>query len=301
MAVHIVKRAALLSTICATAVLFLAACSSDAADDGALVAAVGPTAVPTTAPIAQPTATPVPTPSLPDAPTPLPVPDSTATPVPTATVAPTPTVVETAPTAEAAPTPEAAPEATPAPTATAAPVIADPTAVPAATATPTGQTVDPSAGVDPTAVDPDSGTDPVAANPTAVPVVPTGEAPLECFDRQLGIYRAFVDGVDEISFEGGRVFCNGAGTNAVSAAASYRHSTGLVVSRNADFVLNDAGTGYTNHSGLIHFCIDGQPSSVPFEAATVPSMLIIIDGTAQGQVAQGAVGPASFTGAGATC
>ena len=199
--------------------------------------------------------------------------------------------------------------AAPAPTATTAPVVEDPTAVPTATAAPTAtgedaagsnQTVDPNAGVDPTEVDPSSGTDPVV-EPTAVPVVPTGEAPLECFDRQLGLYRAFVDGVDEISFEGGRVFCNGAGTNAVSAAASYRHSTGLVVSRNPDFVLNDAGTGYTNHSGLIHFCIDGQPGSVPFEAATVPSMLLVIDGTAQGQVAQGAVGPASFTGSGATC
>ena len=137
-------------------------------------------------------------------------------------------------------------------------------------------------------------------SPTAVAATTTGEAPLECFDRQIGVYRAFVDGVDELAFENGRVFCSGAGSNAVSAAASYRHSTGLVISRNADFIFNGDGT-YTNYSGLVHFCVDGQAASAPFSAATVPSLLVVIDAEAQGRVTQGAVGPASFSGAGAQC
>jgi hypothetical protein len=132
-------------------------------------------------------------------------------------------------------------------------------------------------------------------------VTTSGEPPLECYDQQVRVYRAYVEGVDDLSFENGRVFCAGAGTNAVAAAASYRHSTGLVVSRNGDFIFNEAGTAYIPYSGSIHFCLNGQPTSAPVVADTVPSLLVVIDAEAQRQVAQGATGPAVFTPSGAQC
>ena len=140
----------------------------------------------------------------------------------------------------------------------------------------------------------------MAETPTAV-VATTDEAPLECFDRAVQVYRAFVEGVDEISFEGGRVFCSGAGANAVSAALSYRHSSGLIVQRNADFIFEEGSTAYIPYSGSVHFCVNGQPSSAPVRADTVPALLIVIDNEAQRQVAQGAIGPNAFTAGGSQC
>jgi len=115
------------------------------------------------------------------------------------------------------------------------------------------------------------------------------------------VYRAFVDGVDDLSFEGGRVYCGGAGTNAVSAARSYRHASGLIIQRNADYIFNDAGTAYIPYSGSVHFCMNGQPASAPVRADTVPALLVVIDNEAQRQLAQGASGPAAFTGSSSQC
>lgn len=132
-------------------------------------------------------------------------------------------------------------------------------------------------------------------------VVPSGEPPLECYDPQIQLYRAHVDGVDGLSFDGGKVTCVGAGTNGVSAPRSYRHSTGLVMQRGADFVFNDDGTAYIPYSGLLYFCLNGQPASAPVVADTIPALLIVIRDEAQRQVAQGAVGPTNFTASGTQC
>lgn len=87
----------------------------------------------------------------------------------------------------------------------------------------------------------------------------------------------------------------------MAAAKSYRHSSGLVVQRNGDFIFNEAGTAYIPYSGTMHFCVNSQPSSAPLVAETVPSLLVVIDSEAQRQLAQGAVGPATFTDAGSQC
>jgi len=91
------------------------------------------------------------------------------------------------------------------------------------------------------------------------------------------VYRAYVEGVDVISFENGQVFCNRDATNTVSAAGSYRLGSGLIMQRNADFIFNDAGTAYIPYSGSIHFCLNGQPGSAPVRANTVPALLVVID------------------------
>lgn len=219
------------------------------------------------------------------------VPEATPTPLPEPTVAATAVPEATLTATLPVPTPTTSTEAPPAPTA--APTVVDATEVlETPTPLPTSPTVEqPEAEPSPT---------PVAETPTAV-VATSGEPPLECFDRDVQVYRAFVDGVDALSFEGGRVFCSGAGTNAVSAAASYRHSSGLIVQRNADFIFNETSTAYIPYSGSLHFCMNGQPASAPVRADTVPALLVVIDAEAQRQLAQGATGPASFTGSGAQC
>ena len=97
------------------------------------------------------------------------------------------------------------------------------------------------------------------------------------------------------------MFCSGAGANAVSAASSYRHSSGIVVARNADFIFNDAGTAYIPYSGSLHFCMNGEPVSAPVRADTVPALLVVIDNEAQRQLGQGASAPVAFTSSGAQC
>lgn len=273
----------------AALVVLLGACASEAPDQ-AQVITDAPTAVPTTPPLTVPTETPVPTA--------IPVPEATATPIPTPTAEPTPTVEPTpAPTATAAP---AAAESEPEPTAAPAEVAPTATAVPVPTEAPTPlptpiptATAEATEGDTPVGVDPVPATDPTA---TAVVVVTSNEPPLECYDPVISIYRAFVDGVDSLSFEGGRVTCIGAATNGVSAARSYRHLSGLVISRNANYIFNSAGTGYINFSGAVHFCINGQASSAPIQSATVPSLLNVIEAEIQRQVAQGATGPTAFSG-----
>lgn len=260
--------------------LLLAACGSEASEQAQVVAATA-TPIATTAPIAVPTATPDPTPTaVPQAtPTPLPTPVPPPTLVPTAlpTLAPPPStaVAEPAPaTADVLETPTAAP--TPLPTAAPEPTVA---------------------------VEDASGSDSVptpSVTVTAVAAV-SGEPPLECYDAEVQVYRAFVDGVDVLSFEGGRVYCSGAGTDEVSAAGSYRHSSGLVVSRNADYIFDDAGTAYIPYSGSVHFCMSGQAASAPVRADTVPALLIVIDNEAQRQIAQGASRPLAFSGGGSQC
>lgn len=288
------NRRVLLVVVSASLTLLLAACGSGGADQ-AQVDSVAATAVPTTPPLTVPTVTPLPTPTLAalavptSTPVPAPTAAPTATPAPTLEPDPSPTVVS-----DAAPAPTTAPE-TPAPTATVAAeaeAVATPTAVPTPTAgVPEGE------GTPPIAADATS--TPVPEAPTAV-VVASGEPPIECYDPGLGIYRGYVDGVDALSF-GGRVECTGAGTNAVSAARSYRHSSGLVVSRNANFRFNDAGTGYINYSGSMHFCMSGQAAVAPIVADTVPALLLVIEGEAQRQLAQGATAPVGFTGSGSQC
>ena len=289
-------RRALTLTLGTSALLLAASCSSEPIEQ-TQIAVVPPTAVATTAPVAMPTA-----------------PPPTATPAPTATAVPAAPTSTPAPTPTAAPTAEAPPAPTTEPTSAAAPaddaVAADPTATPTADPAPTPT---PTVAVEtPTETPTPAETDEVAATPTAEPsptaeasdasaVATSGEPPLECYDQQVRVYRAYVEGVDDLSFEGGRVFCAGAGTNAVAAAASYRHSTGLVISRNGDFIFNEAGTAYIPYSGSIHFCLNGQPASAPVVAETVPSLLVLIDAEAQRQVAQGATGPAVFTPSGAQC
>jgi len=271
-------------------VLLLAACASDAPEQ-AQVAVVPPTAVPTTAPLSAPTATPFPAPTstaLPAA-TSTPVPPPAATPTLAPAVTPTQEATAASPTTTTA---DAAPAPTELPTATvAAEVVETPTAVP--TSTPEVPATEEAPEPEPT--------------PTLVPVTPTvvavvsGEPPLECYDQTVKVYLGFVDGVDALSFEGGRVYCSGAGTNAVSAAASYRHSSGLVIQRNADYIFNEGGTAYIPYSGTVHFCLEGQPASAPIRAETVPALLVIIDSEAQRQLAQGATAPAGFTGGGSQC
>lgn len=294
------NRRALMVALWISMVLLLAACASDAGEQ-AQVVSVPPTAVPTTAPLAVPTAIPtsVPTPTV------EPQPPATSTPIP-APVTPT---VPPAPTAEPTPPPvtdsAAAQESadTPEPEPTEIVETPTPVATPTAEATETPDAAsDPAQDVTDTDPDPDVGTEatPVPETPTAI-VVASGEPPLECYDAEVQLYRAFVDGVDALSFEGGRVYCGGAGTNAVSAERSYRHSTGLIVQRNANYLFNNAGTGYIPFSGFVHFCSDGQPASAPVTAETVPALLVVIDAEAQRQVAQGASAPAAFGGSGAQC
>lgn len=260
----------------ASIALVLAACGTDGAEQAQVVAATA-TPIPTTPPVSAPTSTPVPTAT--------PVPAPTATPLPTSTVAPT---AVPAPTPEPAATPTAAPDVAPAPTVAptatvAAEIVATPTPLPTATA----EQADPVATA-------------VTETPTAV-VAAAGEPPLECFDRDVQVYRGFVEGVDVLTFEGGRVYCSGAGTNAVSVAGSYRHSSGLVVQRNGDFILNNAGTDYIPYSGTMHFCMNGQPASAFVVADSVPALLVVIDSEAQRQRAQGASGPVTFTASGTQC
>lgn len=258
--------------------LLLAACGSGAGEQ-ARVVSVPPTSVATTAPLSVPTAIPVPAPRS------APLPELTSTPPPTPTVAPAPT----APTLDPAPSPTTASDTAPPPdatTATGAEIIETPTPVP----TPTAEEPEPEADV----------STPVAATPTAV-VVASGEPPLECWDRDVQLARAFVESIDDLSFEGGRVYCTGAAANGVSAARSYRHSSGLVVQRHADFIFNDAGTGYIPYSGSLHFCMNGQPASAPVRADTLLALFVVIDNEAQRELAQGAVGPAAFTASGSRC
>ena len=271
-------------------VVLLGACASEAPDQAQVVTAA-PTAVPTTPPLTVPTETPVPTATA--------IPEPTATPLPAPTAEPTPAVEPTpVPAATAEP---ATAESEPEPTAGPAEVAPTATPVPAPTEAPTPlPTPIPTATVE--ATEPDltaTGVDPVPATdttPTAVVVVTSNEPPLECYDPVISIYRAFVDGVDSLSFEGGRVTCIGAATNGVSAARSYRHLSGLVISRNNNYIFNSAGTGYINFSGAVHFCINGQASSAPIQSETVPSLLNVIEAEIQRQVAQGATGPTSFSG-----
>jgi len=283
------KRGALTLALGAAMVVFLAACGSEATEQTQVVS-VTPTSIPLTAPLSVPTATPIPTP-LPTA-----APAATSTPVPTALPAAT-----VAPAATATPIPDQAPEPTTvvADAAPAATAVATPTAAAAAPeiAVPTA-TVEPAGEDD--AADPDPTSTPVPETPTAV-VVASGEPPLECFDPDLQIYRAFVDGVDSLSFDGGKVTCIGAATNAVSAARSYRHSSGLIVQRAANYIFNDTGTGYIPFSGLMHFCVNSQPVAAPIVAESVPALLFVIDAEAQRQLAQGASGPALFTSNGTQC
>ena len=272
----------------------LAACGSDAAEQQAQVVTEAPTAIPTTPPLEVPTVTPVPAPAATPIPTstPTPAPAPTETPSVAPTAEPTAAPVETSADADTDASADTAPEPTAAPAPTATPEPAEtPTATPIPTPIPTAtpETAEDLGGVDPV---PASNTDPT---PTAV-IVTSNEPPLECYDPVIAIYRAFVDGVDSLSFEGGRVTCIGAATNRVSAARSYRHLSGLVVSRNNNYIFNSAGTGYINFSGQIHFCLNGQASSAPIQSATVPSLLNVIEAEIQRQVAQGAVGPASFSG-----
>lgn len=299
------KRGGLSIAVGGSLMLLFAACASGASDADSVVAAAAvssPTSLPTTAPLALPTPTPSPSPA-PAFPTPLPatVPTviPTALPAPTGIQDPAPT---TAPTpAATAPAETATAQASPAPTAiaeaTAAPLVVEsPTPAPAPSPPPAPA---PTSETAPTTA-PTAESTVVVGTPTAV-VVATGEPPLECYDRDVRVYRAFVDQVDSLSFEGGRVYCSGAGTNAVSAAASYRHSSGLVIQRNGDFIFNDAGTAYIPYSGTVHYCLNAQPASAPVRADTVPSLLVVIDQEAQRQVAQGAIPPRGFTGGGAQC
>lgn len=239
--------------------------------DSAQVDLVEPTAIPTTAPLVAPTATPVPTP----APTATPLP-----PAPTATPAPTETPV---PTVAPAPT-------SPPPTPVSEPTSAEPTVAPEATPTP-----------EPTSVPAET---PVPETPTGVATetpVPSGEPSVECYDREVQLDRALVEGVDVVTFEGGKVYCVGAGTNAVSAARSYRLSSGLVVQRTADFIFDETGTGYIPYSGIMHFCLDGQPASAPIRANSLPELFLVTDAEAQRQISQGATPPTLFTNNGAQC
>lgn len=266
-----VSRRASVVTVLASLILLLAACTSDGVEQ-ARVVAVTPTALATTPPLSVPTET-----STPD-PAPAPAAELTSTPQPAAAAALSTATVEPSPVATVSPTATAE-----------AAVIESPTPAPTSTAEAPEPEEDPSA--------PDATPEPAA--PTAV--VASGELPLECYDAQVQVYRAYVDGVDALSFEGGRVSCRGAGTNAVSAAGSYRHSSGLIVQRNADFLFTDDGNAYIPYSGSLHFCLNGQPASAPFRADTVPSLLIVIDNEARRQVAQGATGPASFSDSGTQC
>jgi len=275
--------------LAAAVALAVGACSSDGTENAQQVATLAPTAVPTTPPLTVPTVTPIPTPT--------PVPEATATPVPSPTAAPTATP-EPEPTATAAPVtsaedstsdtsepaPTAAPTATPAPAPTEAPT---PLPTPIPTATPEAGDSDTPAGVEPLST--------TETTPTAV-VVTAGEPPLECYDPVIAIYRAFVDGVDSLSFDGGKVTCVGAATNRVSAARSYRHSSDLVISRNNNYIFNSDNTGYINFSGAVHFCLNGQASSAPIQSATVPSLLNVIEAEVLRQLGQGATGPSSFSG-----
>lgn len=273
-----IDRRGLIVGLAASMILLLAACGSEAPEQAQEVA-VAPTSIPTTAPLSVPTVTPVPAPTA----TALPAP--TPTPLPAPTAAPT---TPATPTLEPAASPtssaDASPASTAAPTATvAAEVIETPTPAPT-----------------PTVEEPEATSTPAAETPTAV-VVSSGEPPLECYDRTAQVYRGFVDGVDALSMEAGRVYCAGAGTNGVSAAGSYRHSSGLIVSRNADYRFKDDGSGYIPYSGSMHFCVSGQPTSAPFVADTVPALLVLIDSEAARHLAQGAVGPTAFTGNGSQC
>lgn len=287
------NRRALIVTLWASMILGLAACGSEATEQ-AQVVSVPPTSVPTTSPLSVPSPTPI-TP-----PTSTALPEATSTPLPTALPAPT-AAPPASPTPTLAPAPTAASDvatasADAAPTVDADAVIETPTPVP----TPTAQESETDEDSSAPGSDVGAESTPVAETPTAV-VAASSEPPLECFDRDVQVYRAHVDGVDALSFEGGRVYCTGAGTNAVSAALSYRHSSGLVVQRNGDYIFNDAGTAYIPYSGSLHFCKDGQSASAPVRADTVPALLVVIDNEAQRQVAQGASGPAAFTGGSSQC
>jgi len=239
--------------------LLLAACGSGVAEQTQVVS-VTPTSVATTAPLSVPTVTPVPTPTS------TAVPQATSTPLPTVTAAPTPTL-------EPAPSPAAASDDAVA--STDATAEADPAEVietPTPVATPIETPIPTST---PEAQEDDAEPAPIPTEAPTTAVAATGEAPVECYDPDVKVYRGFVDGVDALSFEGGRVFCTGAGTNNVSAALSYRH--------------------------FIHFCMNGQPASAPVRADRVPTLLVVIDSEAQRQLAQGASAPAGFTGSGTQC
>ncbi len=282
----------LLLTAVGTSLTLLVSCGGSAPVEQAQLVTATPTAVATTPPLTVPTETPVPDPTATALPAFTPTPTPAAAPTPTAepdtpTPVPDPNPNPTATPAPAEPADDPAPTATPEAAATATPI---PTPIP--TSTPEQQAADD---------DTDLGAVPPIAATTPTVVVATGEPPLECYDRAVDLYRGFVEGVDTLSFEGGRVYCNGAGTNAVSAARSYRHATGLIVNRNADYLFNGAGTGYINFSGTMHFCMEGAAASSPFQAATVPQLLLVIDSEALRQVAQGATPPASFNGGGAQC
>lgn len=295
--------------------LLLAACGSDAADQAQVVAET-PTSVPTTAPLSLPTPLPTPVPT----PLPQPLPTPVSTPLPQPTVTPVATALATTPEPEpdptAAPSVASAPEVEPipdptttasaAPTApTAATAVATPTVAVDTAETPTlvptavaagSETQDPASDAE---VDPGSVVT-VVETPTAVAVA-SGEPPLECFDRDLQFPRAYIEGVDNLSFDGGTVYCTGDARDAVSVARSYRHSSGLVIQRNADFIFNETSTAYIPYSGAVHFCVNGQPGSAPVRADSVPALLVVIDTEAQRQVAQGASAPAAFTGGGSQC
>lgn len=274
--------------------LVAGACGADSSEQ-AQVVAVTPTPfqqalVPTTAAVTVPTPVPSPTPVV--------LPSAVATLVPSPTAEPTP---EPTPTAVATPTGETdvSPDPTATPIATAAPVPSPTTAAAAQSEqAEAGGTDTDEAGE--TESDGTEGTS-AAGGLTPTAVAATGEAPLECYDPVLKIYRGFVEGVDSISFEAGRVECGGAGSNDVSAARTYRHSSGLIVQRNANYILNDSGTSYVPYSGTIHFCLDGQPSSTAVVADTVPALLVVLDSQAQHQLIQGATPPAAFGASGTQC
>lgn len=289
-------RRGLIVALGASMALLLAACGS-AAGEQAQVVSVTPTSVATTAPLSVPTPTPEPVAETP-------VPQATPTFIPTATVVPAPSAAPTPPIEAATTetvTSELAATEVPGETDTgevdAAEVVETPTAAPTAVPTPTVQptaSAEDGAGAD--GADSEPTPTPAAETPTAV-VTSSGEAPLECYDRDSGVYRAHVEGVDSLSFEGGRVYCSGAGTG----SGSYRHASGLIITRNGDFIFNEAGTAYIPYSGTVHFCRNGQPATAPVQAETVPALLVVIDAETHRQIAQGATAPAAFTGSGAQC
>lgn len=283
-------------------VLSVGACGSEPAPQPQIVAAA-PTSVATTAPLTAPSATPTVVPTATATPVPA-APSPVPTSVPTPTAAPTATSVP--PTSTPVPSQAAVAETTPVsedesnvePAVEPTVLIETPTPVP--TATPTLTPAEPEVEGDSLAVEPDATETPLENVPTAVVVV-SGEPPIECYDAVINLYRGFVDGVDALAFEGGRVQCGAAASTTVTASRSYRHSSGLVVQRNANYIFDESGTGYVPYSGAMHFCSNGQPASVLIRAETVPSLLVVIDSEARRQIAQGVTGPVTFSEAGAQC
>ena len=278
----------------ASMMIGLAACGSETDDQAQLIVAA-PTSIATTAPLSAPTPTLEPTAVPTVAPAPSPIPTATPTVIPTATATPVSTPApssEPAPAAPAVSVDEPTPEPTSEPTA----VPATPTTVP--TPLPTAVVDEPDTDNDTSGV---AVTATSTAAPTPTPQVSAVEPPLECYDTIIRLYRGYVEATDALAFEGGRVSCGAPASSTVTADRSYRHASGLVVQRNANYIFDDAGTGYIPYSGAMHFCSSGQPASVLISAETVPSLLVVIDNEARRQIAEGMSAPVTFSGAGTTC